>query len=129
MKPSVLIVDDEDVICDGLARVLSENYITYHTSSGKEAINIVRNNSNIDVMLCDLKMPEMNGNEVIEQIRSENKDIYMIVITAAPPHLVCNAMQMGANVFMCKPLDINQLEMTIKNAVKFKKTNIHTVRK
>lgn len=124
MKPSVVIVDDEHVICEGLARILSENYITYQTFSGQEAIDIVRNNIDIDVMLCDIKMPEMDGTEVIKRIRSENKDIFVIVITAAPPHLVCNAMKMGANVFMCKPLDINQLEKIIKNAVKFKKSNI-----
>jgi YesN/AraC family two-component response regulator len=119
MKPSVLIVDDENVICEGLTRLLSDNYIIYQTFSGQEAINIVRNNSNIDVMLCDIKMPEMDGIEVIEKIRSENKEIFVIVITAAAPHLVCKAMKMGANEFMCKPLDVNQLEKTIKNAVKF----------
>lgn len=126
MKPSVVIVDDEHVICKGLARVLSENYIIHQAFSGQEAIDIVRNNSDIDVMLCDIKMPEMNGIEVIETIRYENKDIYVIVITAAPPHLVCDAMKKGANAFLCKPLDIAQLEKTIENAVKLKKSNICT---
>lgn len=128
MKPSVLIVDDEHVICQGLARVLSGNFITHQASSGQEAIDLVRNNSDIDIMLCDIKMPEMDGIEVIERVRSENKDIFIIVITAAPPQLVCNAMKMGANAFMCKPLDIYQLEMRIENAVKLiKKTKTCTV--
>lgn len=122
MKPSVLIVDDEHVICEGLARVLSGNYITHHTSSGQEAIDLVRNDSDIDVMLCDIKMPEMDGIEVIERVRSENKNIFIVVITAASPQLVCNAMKMGANAFMCKPLDICQLEKSMENAIKFRKT-------
>jgi YesN/AraC family two-component response regulator len=118
MKPSVLILDDEPIICEGLARLLSGNYIIYQTFSGQEAVEIVSNNHDIDVMLCDIKMPGMDGTEVIERVRSKNKEIFVIVITAAPPQLVCNAMKMGANDFMCKPLDINQLEKTIKNAVK-----------
>ena len=121
MKPSVVIVDDEQVIREGLARFLSGNYITHQISNGHEAIDLVRNDSDIDVVLCDLKMPEIDGIEVIERIRAENKDIYIIVITAAPPQLVCDAMKMGANAFMCKPLDINQLEERIENAIRLKK--------
>ena len=121
MKPSVLIVDDEQVICEGLARLLEDDYTTYKAFNGREAINIVRNN-NIDIMLCDIKMPEMSGTEMIEKIRSENKDIFMIVITAAPPQQVCDAMKKGANNFMTKPLDLNQLKTIMSNALK--QTNI-----
>ena len=121
MKPSVLIVDDEQVICEGLARLLEDDYTTYKAFNGREAINIVRN-SNIDIMLCDIKMPEMSGTEMIEKIRSENKDIFMIVITAAPPQQVCDAMKKGANNFMTKPLDLNQLKTIMSNALK--QTNI-----
>jgi YesN/AraC family two-component response regulator len=117
MKPSVLIVDDEAVICEGLARLLADDYITYKAFNGREAIDIVRNN-NIDIMLCDIKMPEMSGTEVIEKIRSEKKDIFMIVITAAPPQQVCDAMKKGANNFMTKPLDLNQLKTIMSNALK-----------
>ena len=127
MKPNVVIVDDEHVIREGLARVLSGNYITHQISNGHEAIDLVRNDSDIDVVLCDLKMPEIDGVEVIERIRAENKDIYIIVITAAPPQLVCNAMKMGANAFMCKPLDIDQLEERIENAIRLKKAGTYTV--
>ena len=117
MKPSVLIVDDEQVICEGLARLLADDYTTYKAFNGREAINIVRN-SNIDIMLCDIKMPEMSGTEMIEKIRSENKDICMIVITAAPPQQVCDAMKKGANNFMTKPLDLHQLKTIMSNELK-----------
>ena len=127
MKPNVVIVDDEHVIREGLARVLSGNYITHQISDGHEAIDLVRNDSDIDVVLCDLKMPEIDGVEVIERIRSENKDVFIIVITAAPPQLVCDAMKMGANGYMCKPLDIYQLEERIENAIRLKKAGTCTV--
>ncbi len=118
MKHSVLIVDDEKVICDGVARLLSANYIVYKATNAMDAIEIVRNNQEIDVVLCDLVMPGMDGNEMIEAIRSENKDISMIVLTAiADPRRVCDAMRKGANSFLLKPLDITLIESSVHNAV------------
>lgn len=118
MKPSVLIVDDEKVICDGLTRLLSSDYITYQASTAQEAIDIVRSNEDIDVMLCDLMMPEMDGNTMIEKIRAENSDISMIIMTASSdPARVCDAMKKGANNFLLKPLDLAMLDTAIKNAV------------
>jgi len=121
MKPSVLIVDDEKVICEGIARLLTEKYITYQANNGREAVEIARNN-NVDVMLCDIIMPEMDGNALIKEIRAENKDIIMIVMTAfADPNRVCEAMKQGANNFMLKPLNIPLLEMTINSSIRKKK--------
>jgi YesN/AraC family two-component response regulator len=121
MKPSVLIVDNEEVICEGLSRLLSDDYTTYSALNGREAINIVKEKSDIEIMLCDIKMPEMEGDEMIEKIRSENKDITMIIISAAPPQRICEAMRKGANNFLIKPLNIPLLEMTLKNTI-MKKT-------
>ncbi len=122
IKGSILIVDDESVICEGVERLLADDYNTYHTVSAKEALNIVRDNSDIDVILCDLIMPEMDGNEMIEKIRSENKEIHLIVMTAyADPLKVCDAMKKGANTFLLKPLDISLLERSVKNAVQRKR--------
>jgi YesN/AraC family two-component response regulator len=122
MKPSVLIVDDEKVICDGLERLLSSHYITYQASSGQEALDIIKSNENIDVVLCDLVMPGMDGNTLIETVRAENSHISMIVMTAfSDPNRVCDAMKKGANNFLLKPLDIELLETSIKNAVNRKK--------
>ncbi|MBI4682356.1 MAG: response regulator [Nitrospirae bacterium] len=121
MKPSVLIVDDENVICEGIARLLAEKYTTYLAQNGKEAIDILKANKDIAVVLCDIIMPEMDGNALIKEIRSENKDIIMIVMTAfADPNKVCEAMKQGANNFMLKPFNIPLLEMTINSAVRKK---------
>ena len=128
MKPSVLIVDDEKVICEGISRLLSDEYIIYQASCAREAIDIVRNNKHIDVMLCDLIMPEMEGNEMIEVIRSDNRDISMIVMTAcADPQKVCDAMKKGANSFLLKPFDLSVLETTVRNAVRKKRELAHSI--
>jgi len=116
-------VDDEKVICKGTARLLAEKYITYQAHNGREAVEILGKN-NIDVMLCDIVMPEMDGNALIKEIRAENKDITMIVITAfADPGKVCEAMKQGANNFMLKPLNIPLLEMTINSAIRKKRAS------
>jgi CheY-like chemotaxis protein len=117
MKPSVLIVDDEKVICDGLARLLGYDYTTYQALNGMEAIHIIQRNREIDVMLCDIKMPGMDGDELIEQIRADNRDIFIVVITAASPVRVCDAMRKGADNYIRKPFDINHLEIMLRNAV------------
>ena len=118
MKPSVLIVDDESVICSGLSRLLKHDYITYTAYNGIEALDILKKNENIDVILCDIKMPGMNGIELIEKIRTENKDLYILVITAAAsPITVCDAIKKGANYYIRKPFDIKHLETTLQKAV------------
>ncbi|KKL23412.1 hypothetical protein LCGC14_2425660, partial [marine sediment metagenome] len=71
-KPSVLILDDETVICEGLARFFSDDYTIYKACSGTDAVNIAKSND-LDVILCDIKMPGMDGNDMIREIRSFNK--------------------------------------------------------
>lgn len=116
MKHSILIVDDEKAICDGLSKLLSDDYVTYKALNGREAIEVLKNNKDIELILCDIMMPIMDGTEMIEKIRSENKQVKIIVITAfSTPDRVFNAIVKGANAYLIKPLDIIQLEQIIKN--------------
>ena len=118
MKPSVLIVDDEQVICTGLSKLLANDYTTYKAYNSEDALAIINNLREIDVMLCDIKMPGMDGNELIKRVRATNKDVYIIMITAAAsPLKVCDALKKGANYYMRKPLDIGHLETTLQKAV------------
>lgn len=122
MKPSVLIVDDEEVICTGLARLLSKDYITFKALNAAEALDLIGKKEKIDIILCDLKMPGMDGTDMIKKIRSADKDIFLIVITAASPQRVCEAMKAGANEFLPKPVNISQLETIIQNATRLNYT-------
>jgi CheY-like chemotaxis protein len=118
MKPSILIVDDEKVICNGISKLLANDYTTYKAHNAIDALSIINNLSDIDVMLCDIKMPGMEGGELIERVRTENKDVYIIVITAAAsPITVCDALKKGANYYLRKPFDISHLETSVQNAV------------
>jgi CheY-like chemotaxis protein len=123
MKPSILIVDDQYPICYGLERLLSEEYVIYKALNGMEALEIIRHNSDIDIILTDIMMPVMDGIEMIERVRLDNKDIIIIAMTAVfSGEKINEVIEKGANQCLMKPLDIPQLELTLKKSIENKKT-------
>jgi DNA-binding NtrC family response regulator len=122
MKNSVLIVDDDRAIRENLARYLSNNYVTYIASNGNEAIAQIDENRDIEVILSDLRMPEMDGLELLEKVHSTNQDIILIFVTGfSTIESAVNAMRKGAYDYLTKPIDLNKLEITIKNAIENRK--------
>ncbi len=123
MKPSILIVDDLYSICYGLGRLLSEEYIIYKALNGKDALEILWQNSDIDLILTDIMMPVMDGIEMIEKVRFDNKDIIIIAMTAVfSGEKISEVIEKGANQCLMKPLDIPQLELTLKRSINNKKS-------
>ncbi|MHC4242736.1 MAG: response regulator transcription factor [Planctomycetota bacterium] len=125
MKPSILIVDDEKLIRYSLAQILSDEYITHEACNGKEALEIFRQNGSIDIVLTDIMMPVMDGIELIEKVRAENKDIIIIAITAVYlGKSITEVLEKGANQCLTKPFDIPQLMLIlIKLIMKRKSAN------
>ncbi len=122
MKPSILIVDDEKAVRENLARYLSEGYVTETAANGNEAIQKISDNSDIEILLSDLKMPEMDGIELLEKIQAMNRDIVTIFITGfSTIESAVDAMRKGAYDYLTKPIDLNKLEITVKNAISHKK--------
>jgi YesN/AraC family two-component response regulator len=117
-KPSILIVDDERVICEGFERLLSAEYKIYKTYNGEEALEKIRRNRDISIVICDIMMPVMDGIEMIEKVRSENTDIIIIVISGSfLDENVNYAIEKYADIHFIKPIDISQLELTLKNVL------------
>lgn len=80
--PSLLIVDDEKKICDLLARILElEGYIVHKAYTGKEGLAIVQNEA-IDVVLCDVKLPDHNGIDLVTLIKQQKPFVQIINLTA-----------------------------------------------
>jgi len=122
VKPSILIVDDDRAVRENLAKYLSPDYVTYIASNGHDAIRKIQENSDIEVILSDLKMPEMDGIELLEKVKLSNKDIVTIFITGfSTIESAVDAMRKGAYDYLTKPIDLNKLEITIKNAIENKK--------
>jgi CheY-like chemotaxis protein len=124
MKPSILIVDDEKLICMSLGRLLSPDYTVYTAYNGQEGLDIIRRNGNIEVVLSDIMMPVMDGFEMIETVRSENPDIIIIALTAVYSDVkVTKVMEMGADAYLLKPIDLPQLRLTINEFIENKLPN------
>ena len=122
MKPSILIVDDERLICYSLERLLSADYTVYKAANGKEGLDIIRSQGNIDLVLSDIMMPVMDGIEMIETVRSENKDIIIIAMTAVySGEKVTEVLEKGADAYILKPFDVPYLERKIKKLLENKK--------
>ena len=121
MKPSILVVDDERSIREGLERLLSEDYRVHKALNGRDALDIIRRHGNIDVVMCDIIMPVMDGIEMIKELRAENKEIIIIAVTGSYlVEEVCGVIEKNVNIHLMKPLDIPQFELTLKNALRNK---------
>ena len=112
---NVLIVDDEPDIRDMLAEFFkSKNCKTLTASDGEAAIAIVKSGIPISVVLLDFSMPGLNGIQTLEQIRSLNKTLGVVMMTANNDiHTVSRAMELGAYSYILKPFDFLYLETVV----------------
>jgi len=113
----VLVVDDEQDIRDASERILSRaGYQVQKASRGDEALDIVNKNG-VDIVLLDLKMPGMDGLDVLARIRKLNTEIQVIVITGyATVETAIEAMKQGAYDFIPKPFEPDQLRIVVNRA-------------
>lgn len=114
----VLVVDDEPMVCLALTNWLEEeNYFAQAVEDGPQAVKAVRE-ENWDIVLLDLRMPGMDGMEVLKQVKEIAPQTVVIMMTAyaSIPGAV-QAMQEGAYDYIVKPLDVDQLTLMLKRIV------------
>lgn len=128
----ILIVDDEQNILDILKLVLtSEKYQVDTSLDGFSAVEKVKNNK-FDLVLLDIKMPKMDGLEVLEKIMEIDKSLIVIMISGHGTfETAVESTKKGAYNFIQKPPDLEELKLTIKNALEYKKSKdeVETLRK
>ena len=113
-KKKVLIVDDQNGIRILLMEVFSsEGYDTFQASNGKLALEIVRNDEP-DLVLLDMKIPGMDGLEILKHIKAINKEIKVIMMTAyGELDMIKEATDHGALMHFTKPFDIDEIRMAV----------------
>ncbi len=113
----ILVIDDEKSIRDALIEILTyEHHEVADAKSGYEGLEKIENEK-FDVVLCDIKMPKMDGIEVLEQVHTKYPDIPVVMITGhGSVETAVEALKKGAYDFIEKPLDINRLLVSIRNA-------------
>jgi len=114
-KKKVLIVDDERAILTVLGIKLKvSGYDVVTASSGEEALALVRS-ARPDLMLLDVIMPGMDGFQVLEKVRAAS-DLPVIVFSARPENGE-KALSLGANDFLAKPMDVDEMVRRIQTFV------------
>ncbi|HSC37602.1 MAG TPA: sigma-54 dependent transcriptional regulator [Chitinophagaceae bacterium] len=115
---NILIVDDEKAIRKTLGEILSyEGYKLDEAGDGEDALKRFREKT-YDVVLCDIKMPKMDGIEFLEKAREANPDVPIIMISGhGTIETAVEAVKKGAYDYISKPPDLNRLLITIRNAM------------
>jgi two-component system, NtrC family, nitrogen regulation response regulator NtrX len=115
---SILIIDDEKAIRKTLSEILSyEGYKIDEAADGEEGIKKF-SQTTYDVVLCDIKMPKMDGIEFLEKAKEINGDVPVIVISGhGNIDTAVEAVKKGAFDYISKPPDLNRLLITLRNAL------------
>ncbi len=116
----ILIVEDEAAIRRVLSKILSEENDTYIVSEavdGLEGIELLKK-EDFDLVICDIKMPKMDGVEVLEAVKKIKPEIPIIMISGhGELETAVQTMRLGAFDYISKPPDLNRLLNTVRNAL------------
>jgi len=121
MEERILIVDDEEMICNIMSRrLMREGYLCATANNGKEALNHFYKDG-FSLIISDIKMPEMNGIELLKRVKSIDPKIRVIMVTAYPEiDMAVEAMRLGADDFIIKPADLELVVLSVKKALESK---------
>lgn len=129
--PKILIIEDEAAIRRVLVKILSEENDTYAVSEaedGLSGIGLIKN-EDYDLVLCDIKMPKMDGVEVLEAIKKIKPEIPVVMISGhGDLDTAVNTMRLGAFDYISKPPDLNRLLNTVRIALDRKELVVENTR-
>ena len=122
MKPSILIVDDDDVMQETLSDVLKKrNYEVFSMSSGNGALSVIKKNL-IDLILLDMRLPDVDGLEILKKIKEFDTEILVIMMTAySDVQTAVSAMKSGAYHYINKPFELEELQLLIEKGLETKR--------
>ncbi|RTY66222.1 sigma-54-dependent Fis family transcriptional regulator [Flavobacterium sp. GSP27] len=116
----ILIIEDEAAIRRVLTKILSEENDTYQVEEAEDGLAGLEKikNNDYDLVLCDIKMPKMDGVEVLEAVKKIKPEIPMVMISGhGDMETAINTMRLGAFDYISKPPDLNRLLNTVRNAL------------
>ncbi|WP_309609775.1 sigma-54 dependent transcriptional regulator [Flavobacterium sp.] len=116
----ILIIEDEPAIRRVLTKILTEESDTYKVDEAEDGIKGLEKikNEDYDLVLCDIKMPKMDGVEVLEAAKKLKPEIQMVMISGhGDLETAVNTMRLGAFDYISKPPDLNRLLNTVRNAL------------
>ncbi len=131
-KKKILVVEDDEYVLGSIRILLNkEGYEVNTALNGLEALNLYRRES-YDLVIADLKMPQMDGIELLKQLKHEFSDVSLIMMTAyGSIRTAVEAMKMGAYDYVTKPVSAEEIRLVIQRALERQNliTEIKTLRK
>jgi DNA-binding NtrC family response regulator len=117
--PVVLVVDDEDGIRQALDRFLTRlGYRVVEAASGAAALERIAS-EHPHAMLCDIRMPNMSGVELVPKALAADSDLAIIMLTAIDePRTAIECMKLGAYDYLIKPVDLDELELSLHGGLR-----------
>jgi len=118
--PKLLIIEDEAAIRRVLVKILSEENDTYKVEEAEDGLSGMEKikNDDYDLVLCDIKMPKMDGVEVLEATKKIKPEVPIVMISGhGDLETAVNTMLLGAFDYISKPPDLNRLLNTVRNAL------------
>jgi DNA-binding NtrC family response regulator len=116
----ILIIEDEASIRRVLTKILSEENDTYQVEEAEDGVQGLEKikSTDYDLVLCDIKMPKMDGEELLEAVKKIKPEIPMVMISGhGDMETAINTMRLGAFDYISKPPDLNRLLNTVRNAL------------
>lgn len=118
----ILVIDDEEQIRKVVGTVLRKGgFDVVEAEDGAKAIELLNSGDNpmmIDVIICDIRMPHINGTEAIKYFRAQYPSVPIIVLTAYPDfQLATSMLKEGVMDYLVKPVDREKMLMAVKNAM------------
>jgi len=114
----ILIVDDEEGLREGLGRILEdEGYAVLAAENGEQALEILQH-AHIDLVLTDMRMPGMDGIELLKKIHERHGNIGVIILTGyGQIETYIEAMNFGAIEYVSKPFKVNELKFIVNKVL------------
>ena len=119
---SILVVDDEAKMRRLLEIMLTQlNYVVYQAADGQEALDFLSKQA-VDLVITDLRMPRIDGIELLRQLREQGNDVSVIVVTAyGTVETAVDTMKYGACDYIVRPFELEAVEAAVKRALKLSK--------
>ena len=118
-RTTVLVVDDEDGIRQALTRFLTRlGYDVQAAANAAEALQLLPAH-HPQAMLCDIRMPETSGVELLPKVLAQDPDLAVLMLTAIDePRTAIECLKLGAYDYLIKPVDLEELELSLQHALR-----------
>jgi len=115
MKKRILVCDDEEGIRESLKLILEKDYELFFSTNGQECLECMKVTPEVNLILLDIKMPQLNGLEILKEVKSTNPNTKVVMVTGYKSvETAAEAVKAGASDYIVKPFNSKDILETIK---------------